>query len=322
MPAQPRRRVGWHGHIRAAPRGWHGPDGADSVRQPQPWGVKTHTGGTGTPRGAGGAARTGSLEADFLIPISGLSKDNTGGAGCGSGHTPRIPAAGTWPGRCLPQELLGWCFPHPPPRRESGTQHPDKRELLAPVAQGHGLALLPWSSQGPCGADGAFGLPLSSLPQLGTCPRCTLLLPHPPPSLLGNLPSLSRGHPSSQLGKLRQEAKQTRLFPRGQWHPTPQTWVNPLTCSCGVNAGTPHPAGAKGSPCEGRAGAGTRCHCPRSQDPSLEALPAPRMNHTFPPGLRLQLLHPRGWTWHRSPGRSRTPAPSANTASDARDRRS
>lgn len=49
-------------------------------------------------------------------------------------------------------------FPHPPPRRENRTQHPDKREAPAPVAPGHGLALLPRSSQGPCGADGAFRL--------------------------------------------------------------------------------------------------------------------------------------------------------------------
>lgn len=48
--------------------------------------------------------------------------------------------------------------------RDLAPRHPDKREPPAPVAQGWDPALLPWNSQGPCRADGAFGFPFVSAP--------------------------------------------------------------------------------------------------------------------------------------------------------------
>lgn len=111
--------------------------------------------------------------------------------------------------------------------------------------------------------------------------------------------------------------KRAKLFPRGQCHPTPP---GPGECphvpslhshGCfGFTQGPPHPARAKGPPCEGRAGASARCCRPPSQDPSLEAFPAPAMNHTFP--LRSDcsscVLGGRGGPDpHRSPCCSRSP---------------
>lgn len=169
-------------------------------------------------------------------------------------------------------------FPHPPRRGESGTS-----------AQISGSRWRPWhrARAGPAAVEIPRSLrgrrrlrpPLSSPPQLGTCPR---FIPPPPPSLLGNLPSLSKGHPSSQLGKLRQEVKQSGLSPRGQWHPAPQTWVNPPTCSQGVTQG---PLTWLRPPCVGRAGQEWHPVPSLSEPgPSLEALPAPGMNQTFPRG--------------------------------------
>lgn len=173
-------------------------------------------------------------------------------------------------------------FLHPPPGRESGTQHPDKREPLAPVAPGHSLALLPWRFQGPCGADGAFGPPFHPCPSWARAHVSLffllLLLPHLcwatfPPSP-GAIPALHE----------KIEAR-TRSKPGCfQGDSGIQTWLNPLTCSLGIIQG---PSTRPGPPCQGRAGQGRSGHTvPLPSEPASFPGSAPSSGHEshFPLG--------------------------------------
>lgn len=165
--------VACQGHIRAAPKGWHRSDGADSECQ----GVKPPPGGdTGDTPGCRGEQQGHAALRQMFNPSIWAGR-----AGCGSRHTPRIPTAGTaapplfFPG-CASRRSR-WALSSPRSRRESGAQHPDKREPLAPVASGHGLALLPRRSQGPCGADGASGLSFHPCPSWAHVSLSLLLHP-------------------------------------------------------------------------------------------------------------------------------------------------
>ncbi|XP_063275289.1 collagen alpha-1(I) chain-like [Prinia subflava] len=236
MSAQPRCHGGCHRHLRAAPRVGTGVTGLTRVGCEPP--------GCDTP-GCWGRCQDRQPWDRGLIPISGLGN---GGVGCGSRHTPRIPSAGTVPApRAVSPSGAAGMFPHPLPAGKAGpsTQISGSRwrlwhrDTLWPCSRG--------DPKVPAGQTAPSGSPFIPAPA-GHTPTFHSSSSSSSSSIPARQPLFPlQSHPSSQLGKLRQEAKQTRQFPRGQRGPSN------LGDSPHVQLGS-HPGARPGPPCQARAG--------------------------------------------------------------------